>query len=229
MGTMGRTTFRPYVTFILLIINLVIFAVEAVVMARGATAAESFFGQYALSVCSLSQEPLPLTLRNAIFSMFLHGDLAHVVFNMAFLWIFAPRVEEYLGHRRFLTFYLLVGLIATIVFIVLGNVACPPAEFGADMIVGASGAIAGVMGAFLWLYPGARIRTFVVFRELPLPAFLYLGLWVATDIVAVIVSEGSRVAHHAHIGGFFAGMAILFVATLFKPAPAGNPLQYLDD
>lgn len=229
LGTMGRTKFRPYMTFTLIVINFVVFALQLVVLAQGEPAIIKFLGQYALAACSIETAPLPLTLRNAIFTMFLHGSLPHVFFNMVYLWIFGPRVEMFFGHRRFLVFYLVVGLLASLAHVLFGGVACPAPAFGADILIGASGAIAGVMGAFLFLYPGARVRTAILFREIRLPALIYLGIWVGMDILRIWQAEPTNIAHWAHVGGFFAGMGILFIVTLFVPAPAGNPLEHLDD
>lgn len=229
VGTVGRTKFRPYITFGLLLLNVLVFAIELRVMAQGQEATYRFFSNYALAICGIAENPFFLTLRNAIFTMFLHGDLFHVLFNMVFLWIFAPRVEAFFGHKRFLMFYLLAGLLASMAHVLMSGVTCPVGQFGADMMIGASGAIAGVMGGFLWLYPGARVRTVILFRVVPIPAFLYLLFWVATDIVSLIVTPGTQIAHWAHIGGFFAGVGILFMVTMFVPAPRGNPLEHLDE
>lgn len=244
IGTIGRRAFRPYMTFALIAINFLVFALEVGVLLQGERALMTFFGTYALAGCQIGQESVLLTLRNAVFTMFLHGSWAHVLFNMVFLWVFGPRVEEYFGARRFLLFYLLVGLVASTAHVLLGGVVCSKAlPFGADIMIGASGAIAGVMGGFLFLYPASKIRTFVVFlfprrtrrgwrvdffRFIPIPAFLYLLFWVGMDILKVIQPTMTNVAHWAHIGGFFAGVGVLFIATMFKPAPAGSALEHLD-
>jgi membrane associated rhomboid family serine protease len=138
----------------------------------------------------------------------------------------------YFGHRRFLAFYLLVGFAATLAHILFSGVLgiCgTPFPFGHDMLVGASGAIAGVMGAFFILYPNVRLRVSLWIFPLVLPAYMYLLFWVGTDIYRLLTTTNSMIAHWAHIGGFFAGVILVFFATLFVPAPPANPLAHLDD
>jgi membrane associated rhomboid family serine protease len=153
----------------------------------------------------------------------------HLFGNMMFLWVFGPRVEEFFGHKRFLAFYLIVGLLASVSHVLFGGIVCHIGmSFGTDIMIGASGAIAGIMGAFLFLYPGAKVRTIIIFRVFSVPAFVYLIFWVGMDIFNVMKPAITNVAHWAHIGGFFAGVALMFVVTMFVPAPAGNPLEHLD-
>ncbi|MGB1286079.1 MAG: rhomboid family intramembrane serine protease [Aggregatilineales bacterium] len=237
IGSMGRTKYRPYMTFFLLLVNVIIFLWMAIfVYAKGDIAVRNFFETYALSVCNVGSENIALSMRNNLFSMFFHADLAHLMFNMGFLWVFAPRVEAYFGHKRFLGFYLLVGTLATMAHAIFGGVACGIGSTG--LVIGASGAIAGVMGAFLFLHPGARIRTAVIiplpifggmmFELIPVPALFYLLFWVGKDIVQHIATSGTGVAHAAHIGGFVAGFIVLFVVAMFKPVPKVDPLEHLD-
>lgn len=229
IGTVGRTNFRPYATFGLILLNVVVFIVQIMVNLQGEAATMSFLGKYALAVCNIEDSSLIITTRNALITMFLHGSVLHILFNMVFLWVFGPRVEAWFGHRRFLMFYILVGLMASLAHVLFGGIACPTGVFGTDIMIGASGAIAGVMGGFLFLFPGQRVRTFAIFRTVNLPALLYLGVWVAQDILSIWQGSQSNVAHWAHVGGFFAGIGILFIVTMFVPAPRGNPLQHLDD
>lgn len=229
VGTIGRRSFRAYMTFTLIIVNILFALVEVAVFARGDSAVVGFFNSFALASCRIGQEPVLFTLQKATTTMFLHGSVAHILFNMIFLWVFGPRVEEFFGHKRFLEIYLIVGFLATIAHVLFGGTVCyANMPFGSDIMIGASGAIAGVMGAFLFLYPGSKVRTFIIFRVFNLPAFAYLIFWVALDILNVLQSSVSNVAHWAHIGGFFGGVGIMFVVTMFKPAPAGNPLEHLD-
>lgn len=244
IGTIGRRDFRAYMTFAIIMVNVLFGLVELTVFAAGESTVLGFFGSFALASCRIGQEPVTFTLQKAITTMFLHGSVMHLLGNMTFLWVFGPRVEEYFGHKRFLAIYLIVGLLASIAHVLFGGVVCHfGMRFGADMMIGASGAIAGVMGAFLFLYPGSKIRTFVVFlfprrknggwtvdlyRIFAVPAFVYLIFWIAMDIFNVMKPAITNVAHWAHIGGFFAGVGLMFVATMFKPAPAGNPLEHLD-
>lgn len=142
-------------------------------------------------------------------SMFLHGSWMHLIGNMWFLWIFGNNVEDSMGHLRFLVFYLLTGLAA-------GGAHLLSAPGSPVPTVGASGAISGVMGAYLVLYPRARIFTLFVFvfvvRVFPLPAWLILGEWFLIQVLSAAADPfpgAGGVAFWAHIGGFAAGVALV--------------------
>ncbi|MDZ7373859.1 MAG: rhomboid family intramembrane serine protease [candidate division KSB1 bacterium] len=147
-------------------------------------------------------------------SMFLHGGWMHVIGNMWFLWIFGDNVEDRLGHFRYLVFYLLCGLVAGLVHYMLNPTSGVPT-------VGASGAIAGVMGAYYLLYPRARVLTLVplfFFVEIiEIPAFFFLGLWFVIQLVqgafslATVDTLTGGVAWWAHVGGFAAGAVLVNV------------------
>lgn len=145
-------------------------------------------------------------------SMFLHGGWMHLIGNMLYLWIFGNNVEDAMGHVRFVIFYVLCGLIAGLAH------ALPNATSDIPTL-GASGAIAGVLGAYLVLYPHARVLVFVPFgflsRALYLPASIVLGLWFVLQIVSTAFEQqgGGGVAWGAHIGGFIAGVVLI---PLFK-------------
>ena len=141
-------------------------------------------------------------------SMFLHGGWLHLIGNMWYLWIFGDNIEDRLGHERFLFFYLFCGVLAAGAHTFF--------NLGSDMpTVGASGAIAGVLGAYVVCYPRARILTlvpiifFITFIEVP--ALLFLGIWFLMQLLYQVVasSEVQSVAWMAHIGGFVAGMALI--------------------
>jgi membrane associated rhomboid family serine protease len=143
--------------------------------------------------------------------MFMHGGWLHILSNMAFLFIFGDNVENNFGHVKYLIFYLLCGLGANFTQIVMG---------GADSVVpnlGASGAIAGVLAAYLVLFPRARVKGVVPIGSFGffanIPAALMIGLWILTQIVSVsLMSEqGGDVAYWAHIGGFALGFVLTFV------------------
>ncbi|RKY05549.1 rhomboid family intramembrane serine protease [Candidatus Poribacteria bacterium] len=146
-------------------------------------------------------------------SMFLHGGWAHIIGNMIFLWIFGDNVEDRMGHFRFLIFYLLCGVSAA-----MAQAFTHPAS-GVPM-VGASGAISGVMGAYFLLFPTARILTlvpvFIFLQIAEVPALFFLGLWFLMQFVNGVFSlgfqhvMGSGVAWWAHIGGFVAGMVLVW-------------------
>jgi membrane associated rhomboid family serine protease len=152
----------------------------------------------------------PATL---VTSMFLHGSWSHVLGNMWYLWIFGDNVEDRVGHGRFIVFYLLCGIVAA-----LGQVAVDP---GSTLpTIGASGAIAGVMGAYFVLYPHSRVLTLIpwIFLQIvELPATILLGFWFvmqlfsAGTIAMTTTSQGGGVAFAAHVVGFLVGMAGVFV------------------
>jgi membrane associated rhomboid family serine protease len=139
-------------------------------------------------------------------SMFMHGGLLHLAGNMLYLWIFGNNIEDYLGHVRFLIFYLLCGLAAAGMFILFNLGSAVP-------MVGASGAIAGVLGAYLVLYPWARVHAlvFIFFfvTTIMIPAWVLLGFWFVLQAVSSLPSLGGAqtggVAYLAHVGGFAAG------------------------
>jgi len=132
-----------------------------------------------------------------ITSMFLHGDIFHLLFNMLFLWIFGDNVEDRMGHLRYAGFYLAAGAFAGLCQAFIGM-------FAKIHVIGASGAIAGVMGAYYVMFPKARVRTLVLVFPVVLPAAFFLGLWFVLQIVSSLTG-GSGVAWYAHIGGFLAG------------------------
>jgi len=139
----------------------------------------------------------PLTL---IISMFLHGSILHLFGNMLYLWIFGNNIEDFLGPFRFILFYLLSGLGANLVHIVFNPNSTVP-------VIGASGAIAGVLGAYFILYPRARVLTLVFIWILPVPAAFILGIWFVSQVLNIGIGGG--VAWFAHIGGFLIGITII--------------------
>lgn len=155
--------------------------------------------------------PPPLTIFT---SMFLHGGLWHLAGNMLFLWIFGNNVEDALGRARFVAFYLACGVAAALVQVVASAAGNDRAMLDVPM-VGASGAIAGVLAAYMVLFPRARVTTLVIvvffFRIVPLPAGLFLGLWFVLQVLLVVFGGGTGVALFAHIGGFVAGYLLVKV------------------
>ncbi|MBI4544318.1 MAG: rhomboid family intramembrane serine protease [Gemmatimonadetes bacterium] len=141
-------------------------------------------------------------------SMFLHGSWLHLIGNMWFLWLFGNNVEDSMGHLRYGLFYLVVGLAAAAAHIWAAADSPVPT-------VGASGAISGIMGAYLLLYPRIRIHTLFFFfpfvRIIPIPAWLVLGLWIVIQVLsgATMPTAGGGIAFWAHVGGFVAGVALV--------------------
>jgi membrane associated rhomboid family serine protease len=143
--------------------------------------------------------------------MFIHAGWAHVLGNMLFLWIFGDNIEDYLGHFRYLVFYLISGLVATTLQTIMNPLSAAPS-------VGASGAIAGVLGAYIVLYPHGGVTTYIppIFF-IRLPAWLMLGYWfvmqflegAATSIAYSRQTSGGGIAFWAHVGGFVAGIVLI--------------------
>lgn len=170
----------------------------------------SFIGTYALTPRNLLNNPSPQNILTLFTAMFLHADWLHLIFNMLYLWIFGNNVEDAMGHIRYLIFYLLAGLGGSGLQIAVGpNSALPN--------LGASGAIAGVLGAYLILHPQARVVSLVTFgyfiRLVKVPALFVLGFWIVLQLISGIVSldalEQGGVAWFAHIGGFATGLLLV--------------------
>jgi membrane associated rhomboid family serine protease len=148
---------------------------------------------------SLARISPPLTLLTA---MFLHGGFLHLFGNMLYLWIFGNNIEDFLGPIRFIFFYFISGLGASLVHIIFHPSSKVP-------MIGASGAIAGVLGAYFILYPTARVLTLVFIWIIPVPAFIVLGLWFVGQVMNIGIGGG--VAWFAHVGGFLIGIGLVKV------------------
>ena len=152
------------------------------------------------------------SLETLLTSMFLHGGFLHLGGNMLYLWIFGDNIEGYLGHSRFLVFYFLCGLVAVFTHIFLSGISDTP-------MVGASGAISGLLGAYLVKYPKARVLVvipivwFLTIRKIP--AYVVLGFWFVMQLFyglsSLGISQGGGVAFWAHIGGFAAGVLLIYL------------------
>ncbi|HVP42694.1 MAG TPA: rhomboid family intramembrane serine protease [Terriglobales bacterium] len=206
-----RTT-TPYVTYFLVGLNLLIFLFEVALDPRSRTGFIFTFGTIPVRFLQLIR-PHPLAaMVPVVTSMFLHASWLHVIFNMWGLWIFGDNVEDHLGHVRYLLFYLLTGFAAAGLHILFNSTSQVPS-------VGASGAIAGVMGAYFLLYPSARVLTLIPFFFLYftwLPAWLVLGYWFVVQFLSGAATSityshqtGGGVAFWAHVGGFVAGLALI--------------------
>jgi membrane associated rhomboid family serine protease len=204
----------PYVTYFLIGLNLFIFFFEAALAPDSLEALIRQFGLIPVHVTRLLAAPVnPLVaLLPILTSMFLHGSWLHVLGNMWFLWIFGDNIEDYLGHFKYLVFYLLSGVVAALAQIALTPNSRVPT-------VGASGAIAGVLGAYFILYPRARVLNWfppVFFFHLP--AWVMLGYWFlvqflsgAATSVAYSSNTQGGIAFWAHVGGFVAGLVMIKV------------------
>lgn len=198
----GRT---PYVTYLLMAANIVIFLSYVPILSDNRALFE-FYNAYALVPARLSAGYGYETLLS---SQFLHGGWMHLAGNMLFLWIFGDNIEDEMGHMPFLGFYLICGIAAA-----LAQVAFEPAS--RVPMVGASGAIAGVMGAYLLLYPKAKVDVLIIFivffRIFPIPAWIMLALWFGMQFIGGFGSDPHQggTAYWAHAGGFVAGVVLAF-------------------
>jgi len=192
------------VNTLLIAANIVVFALEVRLGQRGVPEVERF--AMVPAAIARGQSAAFVTL---ITSLFLHAGVAHVAGNMLYLFIFGPAIEERMGWKRYLVFYLLAGIIAGLAMVAMGPESRIP-------VVGASGAIAGVLGAYLALFPGGRITALVPFfffiRILEIPAIFYLIIWFALQLYSGIASGSGPliggVAWWAHVGGFLFGLAV---------------------
>lgn len=197
----------PIVNSLLIVINVLVFFYELTLPPKAEVALAYTFGtvparfpSFLAGHTSFEGAFLPL-----LTSMFLHSGWLHIAGNMLFLWVFGDNVEDFFGHLQYLFFYIVCGLGAGVLH-VLFNLSSPiPA-------LGASGAISGVMGAYVVLYPRARVLTLVFIFLIPLPAILILGWWFLMQFLEGVSTLGMKasggVAWWAHIGGFILGMLI---------------------
>jgi rhomboid family protein len=199
----SRTT--PYITVTIILLNAVAWLFE---VSLSPDVLNQFLGVYGVVPAYFSAPTL-------VTSMFLHGSWMHVIGNMWYLWIFGDNVEDRLGHGRFIVFYLLCGVTAALGQMVMDPNSTLPT-------IGASGAIAGVMGAYFVLYPQSRVLTLIpliiIWEVIELPAFVLLGFWFvmqlfsAGTIAVTASSHGSGgVAFAAHVAGFLVGVVGVFV------------------
>jgi membrane associated rhomboid family serine protease len=170
----------------------------------------------------------PISVYITLFtSMFMHGGIAHIAGNMLFLWIFGDQIEDRLGHIKYLIFYLLCGLIASLAHVFATAALAGQAENMLVPSLGASGAISGVLGGYILLHPKRRV-TVILFRFLTqVPAYVAIGLWFVFQLISGLgmLGEGSQtggVAYAAHIGGFIAGLALVKLFVIGRTRPPAN-------
>ena len=212
---------KPVVTWTILGINVAVYLMQVLT----GSGQEVWAWKYGLVPYELSggaeitPELASPPVFNVFFSMFLHGDFMHLGSNMLYLWIFGDNVEDRLGHVRFVLFYVLCGIAATLVFVWTRPDLQVP-------LVGASGAIAGVLGAYMVSFPRARVATLIFFgffiRIVHIPALVVLGFWFLLQILSGLPTVGSQeqaggIAFMAHTGGFVAGMLLIWILTLRRP------------
>ena len=196
----GRRTF-PVVTYALIALNVLFFFVEL-------NGGEPFIQQWSVVPKRLLANPAG-DFPTIFTSMFMHAGWLHLLGNMLYLWIFGDNVEDSFGHAKFLIFYILCGIAATFAQVVVSSTSSVPN-------LGASGAIAGVLGAYIVMFPQGQVRVMMGRGIIPMPALVVIGFWIVLQFVSGIGSisqtaETGGVAYMAHIGGFVAGLALTFV------------------
>jgi len=200
----------PLVTVLLIVVNGIVFLYE---LSLGEKGAQAMLGAFALVPARLASGnlPVPGTVPvgvTVLTSMFLHGGFLHVIGNMLYLWIFGNNVEDAMGRLRFAVFYLLCGTAAAMGHAFLNLRSTVP-------MIGASGAVSGVLGAYLLLYPRARVLTLFILgffvRLIEVPALVVLGFWFVLQFLNALIASGAGggVAWYAHLGGFAAGMVLV--------------------
>lgn len=195
----------PVVNYLLITLNIIVFLLQAL----SGPAEDSLVYQFALIPSQFLSRLSLGDITDIFTSMFMHAGLAHIGGNMLYLWIFGDNVEDSMGSFRYLLFYLIGGVVASLTHIFTNPNSTIPT-------VGASGAIAAVLGAYLVLYPQSRVLTIVPLgyfvRLTPLPAVIVLGLWFVLQFFSGVISLGGPdvggVAFWAHIGGFLAGVVL---------------------
>ena len=231
-----RTT--PFITVALIALNVLVFLYQLSLQGEGSAdglrASRDFILEFGLVPCRLTgtcapgSGLLPPAL-TVLTSMFLHGGLLHIGGNMLYLWIFGNNVEDTLGHARFTLFYVASGVIAAAAQTALSAASQVP-------MIGASGAVSGVLGAYLLLFPRANVLTLIVFgffvRIVRIPAVFVLGMWFVVQFVSGLVTWGAGAARgeplggetawFAHLGGFLAGMLLVFAMRPRDPASGGR-------
>jgi hypothetical protein len=211
---LNRPSKKPHVTRILIIINVAVFLAVLVYVfydVKEFSFLKDLYKRFAMVPGDIIEGERLYTIFT---SMFLHGGLGHLLGNMLFLYVFGDNVEDAFGHGKYFLFYISCGVVAAIVHILSLT---SPNQFTVP-VIGASGAISGVLGAYFVLYPRAKVLTLVFYGWIvivPIPALVFLGLWFLMQwtfgLINLVSIVPSGVAYWAHIGGFLAGMIIALV------------------
>jgi membrane associated rhomboid family serine protease len=218
----GRTQYRPYVSFFFTIISVIVFFYIMLYAFATHVPLEEIYKNYALNICQVAAQPFGETLLDGLRSLFLHISFVHLTANIVIFYVFGSRIEEHLGHWKFLLFYLFAGFASHFSEVLSASHACNEAVY----MVGSTGAISGVMGAFLFLFPTVRIHSkFVVIParieyRIKVPAFVYLLYWFFMQFFYQVGSVAPQInIHWGHVGGFVAGLAMVFILSFFIPPP----------
>jgi membrane associated rhomboid family serine protease len=214
---------RPYINYILIAVNIIVFIWEVAIT-------DFFTNEQATIRMLINYGAIPILILQAdlasVFtSMFIHAGIAHLIGNMLFLFIFGDNVEDRFGHIKYLLIYLLWGAVAAFIHSIYA------VNIGAALIpaVGASGAISGVLGAYLVMFPRARIFTVIIaffITAIRIPALAYIPLWFVLQVIFGFIDPLSGVGYFAHIGGFIAGVAIGFLARKRGKTSSNTPYYY---
>lgn len=208
----------PYVTYIIIAINVIVFLGQ---LGLAEQQLFNLFTTQSVVPALVTRNPFSLeTILDFIRSMFFHGGWAHIGGNMLYLWIFGDNIEDRLGKILYILFYLFCGFVAGIAQVIIDPNSQIP-------LVGASGAIAGVLGGYLVMFPGVRVRGLIIFgyfsRLTEIPAIFVLGFWFVIQLFNGVasfgVATGGGVAFFAHIGGFVAGMVVIWLFMRVVPQP----------
>ncbi len=212
------TRSRPFVTWALILVNLLVWVLYQLPDLEGSVRELAYQPCEVVDSCARTGEDWPLT---ALTSMFMHGGWEHLLGNMLFLWIFGNNIEDRLGRVRYLLIYLVGGFAATAAqtIVTLGNGSDQEATIPN---VGASGAVSAILGAYLLLFPRAKVLTLIFFILREVPAILFLGIWFAFQLLDGGVAlaspqEGGGVAFFAHIGGFVFGFLLVKLVQQRRP------------
>lgn len=199
----------PFVTYAIITLNVIVF-----VLLQGLGSNDSFTYAFSLvpkeimtgvDITTPPLQPTPSIYLTLVTSMFMHGSIMHIFGNMLFLWIFADNIENRIGHFRFIIFYLICGFAAAFGQILMNTSSIIP-------MLGASGAISGVLGGYLLLFPNKEVRAIMFsFMMTTVPAFVAVGLWIGYQLLMGFLnsSKSGGVAYAAHIGGFVAGLVLI--------------------
>ena len=238
----GRTI-TPVVNYVLILINILVFVFlqgfgtnDKFTYAFSTVPAEILtgrdivtrpiavqrFGQR-IEMPGLQPTPIPVYL-TLITSMFMHGGIAHIFGNMLFLFIFGDNIEDRLGHLRYLIYYLVCGILAGLAHVFATALFATDASALLVPSLGASGAISGVLGGYILLFPTNRVMVLLSWFFVPVPAFVAIGLWFVFQLISGlgILGSGAQaggVAYAAHIGGFVAGLILIKIFEIGRPPP----------
>jgi len=199
----------PFSTILIISLNILVFIMQ-LMSGEDSKSIVYSYGAIPRNIISFkSNQPIPPAL--TIFtSMFMHGGLFHLVWNMLYFWIFGNNIEERLGHVRFIVFYLFCGVVAAFSHALLSPGSNVP-------MIGASGAVSGMLGAYILLFPMAKIHTLVFLgfyiTVIKIPALIVIGFWAIIQVVSGLISQGNAaqggIAFFAHVGGFVAGLSTI--------------------